>query len=139
MEIKVEQLADAIRKELGIYSEAVTTEMKKVIEVVAEETAEELRNASPRRQRYSFRGKGRKFPPGSYAKGWTAKNSYTSTRTKRNTVHNRTHYQLTHLLEHGHAKRGGGRVSGVAHIEPVEKSAMKKLEDGIKEAAERAT
>lgn len=126
MQIQVDQLADTVTRELGVYSEAVTEEMKKVIDTTTKEAVKELNSSSPRRS-------------GKYSRGWQAADSYDSTRTKRNTIHNRTSYQLTHLLEHGHAKRGGGRVSGISHIAPVEQSAIQKLEEGIKEAAERAT
>ena len=41
---------------------------------------------------------------------------------------------LPHLLEHGHAKRGGGRVSGRVHIAPVEE----ELEKAFTQELERA-
>ena len=46
-------------------------------------------------------------------------------------------YQLTHLLEHGHTKRGGGRVRAIPHIAPAEEEGVKELEDDIKEALEK--
>lgn len=50
------------------------------------------------------------------------------------TVYSKNRYQLAHLLEHGHAKRGGGRVSGKPHIAPAEENGVEMLENLIKEA-----
>ena len=50
------------------------------------------------------------------------------------TVHSPKKYQLAHLLEKGHAKRGGGRTKAVPHIAPAEESAVKQLESDIKKA-----
>ena len=49
------------------------------------------------------------------------------------TVHFANRYQIAHLLEHGHAKRGGGRVAARPQIAAAEEKGIRDLEDRIKE------
>lgn len=63
---------------------------------------------------------------GSYDKGWRLKK-----KGKTYIVHNKTDYQKTHLLEKGHAKRGGGRVEAKIHIAPAEDKAINTFLDRI--------
>lgn len=54
-------------------------------------------------------------------------------------IYNKTPtYRLAHLLEFGHATRGGGRTRGQAHIEPVDRDLMQKALDAAKKAVRKA-
>ncbi|MFQ8989189.1 MAG: hypothetical protein ACLR6T_11005, partial [Intestinibacter sp.] len=66
-----------------------------------------------------------------YYKGWAIKNGG-RTRKKHyygKTIWNRTNYQLTHLLEFGHATRNGGRTQAQPHIRKVEEKYGTKFAD----------
>ena len=104
-------------KEIGRCLEEYTDEVEHALEETKKDLAKtavkQLKATSPRRT-------------GKYAKSWTKKK-----RGKTIIVHNKE-YQLTHLLEKGHAKRGGGRVDPQEHIAPVEKQLQNTAESVFK-------
>ena len=112
--IPIDGLADAIAKELAAYNQEVTDGMKDAVKEAAKECTQQMKQNSP-------------VLNGSYRKGWTDKVMYDGREDIRVTVYSRTDYQLTHLLEHGHAKVNGGRVAGKAHIGPAAQDAEDKL------------
>ncbi|WP_124728806.1 HK97 gp10 family phage protein [Staphylospora marina] len=105
---KISKLSNEIIRALEAYTEEVSEELEKAKEDVAKETVRELRKTSPKLT-------------GDYARGWRTKKVGSA-----QVIYNATDYQLTHLLEHGHAKRGGGRVPGIPHIQPAEQKAIKE-------------
>ena len=111
----IEGLSDAIVKALAEYTDEVEKGLEVEKKTVAEKAVQVLEATSP------------KGATGDYAKGWT-----TSNINGKQVVHNKTDYQLTHLLEYGHAKRNGGRVAGKPHIRPVEEKAVNDFIDGVK-------
>jgi len=124
--VKADKLADAVNEILKAYGDHVTAGMKEAVKKIANEAKRETRNASPKRT-------------GKYRKGWAVKD--TSTRLSAEAiVHNRTSYQLTHLLEKGHALRRGGRTIGhvkaFPHIGPAEERAVKNFEKAVEKLAE---
>lgn len=79
------------------------------------------------------------FGEGDYSKGWTR--TYNKGRFSTLwTVHgNKPTYSLAHLLEHGHAKRNGGRTNAYEHIAPVEAWAIDEALDRVIQKIERRT
>lgn len=115
--MKPDQLSGEILDILDEYQETVTDRVKKAVLDTASDTVKELKKTSPKRT-------------GKYAKSWTKKVVKDTSQEEYVTIYARR-YQLTHLLENGHAKRGGGRTKAVSHIRPAEQKAVKKLEEEI--------
>ena len=106
-----------------ILNDYSTQTMKNVDECcmdVSRDCAEKLHQTSPKKT-------------GKYAKGWAVKEVKGGKLTTSTWVTHNKHYQLTHLLEKGHVKRGGnGRVPASPHIKPVEEWAQNELPKEIK-------
>ena len=117
--VDIDDLAEDIARELQAYSEEVTERMKKDVTEVAKECLKEIVNNAPELS-------------GDYKKGWKVKKAYESDSDIRIIIHNKKRYRLTHLLEYGHVKVGGGRVEGKPHIALAEANAKKKLLKRVK-------
>ena len=116
--IKADGLADAVIKELGEYGSHTTDAVKKAVDKVTKETIKEIKEGAPKKS-------------GKYRKEWASKDESSSLGKKR-TVYNSKRYQLAHLLEKGHARRGGGRkVPGKEHIAPAEAKIEQRLMDEL--------
>lgn len=112
----VDSLANDIARELQRYSHLVTEEVEVAKKEVSQELVNELKQTSPKKT-------------GHYAKGWRTKKV-----GNKIIVHNATDYQLTHLLEYGHAKVGGGRVPAKVHIRPAADRAVNDYLDRVERA-----
>lgn len=122
--IPIDKLSTAIETELEKYSQEVADQIKQDVSDVAQECAEDIKREAPKRT-------------GKYRRGWRAEVVYESNEDIRVIVRNKTAWQLTHLLEFGHAKAKGGRVEGEAHIGPAEQRAEKSLLEKAKVAVRR--
>ena len=117
----VDAMADEIMKGLTEYADLADTSMKKAVRKTAKSEKDEISANAPKRT-------------GAYSKSWTAKKTKENSHSLEMTVHSKNRYQLAHLLEKGHAKRGGGRVSGKPHIAPAEENGVQLLEHLIEGA-----
>ena len=117
----IDNLADEIMKGLTEYVDLAEADMKKAVKKTATAVKKDIAANAPKRT-------------GKYAASWTTKKTKENSHSLEMTVHSKDRYQLAHLLEKGHAKRGGGRVAGRPHIAPAEESGAKMLEKLIAEA-----
>ena len=117
----IDNLTKEVMKGLQEYCELADDEMKKAVRKTATSVKKEISANAP-------------HDTGTYAKSWTSSKVKETSHNLQMTVHSRNRYRLAHLLEKGHAKRGGGRVEGHPHIAPAEKNGEELLETLIRKA-----
>lgn len=117
--ISIDGLGDEVARLMEEYAADVAEDMKKEARATAKEAVKELKATSPE-------GKGSR--KGHYKDGWASKVESEDALSIGIRIYNKKKPGLTHLLEKGHAKRGGGRVEGIPHIAPAERKAVKAYE-----------
>lgn len=115
----IDDMAAEIMEGLSEYAELADTAMKKAVRKTATAVKNEISANAP-------------VKSGRYKRSWTTKKTKENSQTLEMTVHSKDRYQIAHLLEHGHAKRGGGRVAAIPHIAPAEANGADMLETLIK-------
>jgi len=128
--IKPEELSKVVMNYLKDYKEDIDEEVVEVVDEVTRKAKDELKQTSPR-------GKGSRTNP--YYKGWEVKLSKKRTGVYHKVIWNRTNYQLTHLLEFGHATRNGGRTRAIPHIRPVEEKYNVEFVDKLEKRIRRTS
>ena len=121
--VRIDQLAAAVMEGLTEYADLAADELKKAVKKAGNSVKKDIQEGAPK-------------DTGAYAKSWSVKNVKETSNSIELVVHSRNRYQLSHLLEHGHAKRGGGRVPAKPHIAAAEQAGIEQLEKEIQKALE---
>jgi len=119
--IRVDQLAETVTEMMNEYRDLAVDEMKKSVKAAGKTVKEDINDSAPVRT-------------GKYAKSWTSKVTAENSVSLEVTVYSPSRYMLAHLLENGHAKRGGGRVRAIPHIKPAEEHGIEQLENDLAKA-----
>ena len=119
--VRIDQMAHVIMEGLQEYADLATDDLKKAVKKTGDEAKKDIQNNAP-------------VKTGAYKKSWTVKTTKETSNAMEVVVHSKNRYQLAHLLEFGHAKRGGGRTKAIPHIAPAEQRAAELLEREVEAA-----
>ena len=112
--IRIDELADTVMKGLKEYAQLAADDLKEDVKKAGKTVKQQIESTAPRKT-------------GKYAKSWTVKKTKETSDSIQVVVHSKNRYQLAHLLERGHAKRGGGRTRAFPHIAPAEQAGTEQL------------
>ena len=118
--VSIDEMDNAIMEELEKYADLAADELKAAVKETAASVRKDIQAGAP-------------VDTGKYKKSWSVKNVREDSESIELVVHSRNRYQIAHLLEHGHAKRGGGRVAAKPHIASDEQRGNEKLVQTIEQ------
>lgn len=121
--VKIDAMADAILDGLNEYVDLSTAELKKAVKKAGQTVKRDINASAPVRT-------------GKYAKSWRTRTQTESANSISVLVYSPDRYMLAHLLEYGHAKRGGGRTKAMPHLAPAEQHGIQELEEQLTRALE---
>lgn len=120
-------LAQRLRQILDEYRKELDESTTEVLVNTAQSTVQRLKQW---RHKKGTASKG-------YAKGWKVETTVRSYKGIELVIYNNKKPQLTHLLNNGHANRGGGRTAGDHHIDiasdEAETEVIKEVERRLSE------
>lgn len=118
--VPIDRLSEEINNILKEYGDDVSGNVSEIVTAMTKKGAQAVKGQA----RGAVGGTGR------YASGWTSEIEKSRLATV-GTIYNKKP-GLPHLLEFGHALRGGGRTSARPHIEPVEAEIVKEFESKVR-------
>ena len=119
--VRIDQMAHVIMEGLQEYADLATDDLKAAVKKAGNEAKKDIQANAP-------------VKSGKYKKSWAVKTTKETSNAMEVVVHSTNRYQLAHLLEFGHAKRGGGRTRAFPHIAPAEAKAAELLEKEVEKA-----
>ena len=114
----IDNLAKTIMEGLQEYADVASEDVKAAVRKAGKSVKADIAANAPKRT-------------GAYSKSWTVKTQKETANSLEVVIHSKNRYQLAHLLEHGHAKRNGGRTKAIPHIAPAEELGAEQLEQDI--------
>lgn len=122
--VTAENFPEEVRNILEDYERDCRELVEKAAKKAARDAVKDLKANSPKRE-------------GDYARSWQTTTTKNDLNEYTLVVRNKEHYQLTHLLEKGHASRNGQFTRAIPHIKPAEEKANEQFYNdvvkGIKE------
>lgn len=127
--VDIDKLSGVIKSNLSAYSQTIVEGIGKAAETTV---AEMVKSTKQRPTSKLSRGK--------YARSIASQEGLnTVTARSRIWYVKKPRYRLAHLLNNGHAVRGGGRVSGDKHITKATEKAIADFETRVREVVENAS
>lgn len=121
VELMINDFTQELQDQLARYGRLLDEDLLEAAKDSTKALQSTLKEVSPKR----------KVNGGAYAKDWRVKK-----KGKQYTVYNQKHYQLTHLLEKGHATRNGGRTRAFPHIIPEGEKAIQDFLETLERMVE---